>query len=301
MKLISIIGPTAVGKTKLAANLAAELNGEVISADSRQIYKELNIGSGKDLQEYRIGKKQIEVHLIDQLQIGEEYNVFQFQKDFFRAYNKIMLNEKQAILCGGTGLYLEAALAKEKMLAVPEDAEFRKVSRQMSHETLKNELLQLNSKLHNTTDLTDRDRTIRAIEIERQKKNHPDQSSKSPIMEHSIFGIFMERAKLRDQIKKRLDLRLKQGMIEEVEGLLESGTSTEQLKWFGLEYKFLAAYLSGEMEYAEMYEKLLQAIRRFAKKQMSWFRRMEKKGHQIQWIDAEINLDQKINIIKSSI
>jgi len=300
MELIIILGPTAVGKTKLAVRLAAEVNGEIISADSRQIYKELSIGSGKDLDEYRIDGRVVPHHLIDRISLVEEYNVFRFQEDFFEAYREICKRRKKPILCGGTGLYLEAAMASHKMLEVPFDSEFRKKAEKLSMKELKEVLQNLNTKLHNQTDLTERKRTLRAIEIERYKQEFGESHQPSPIKSKVVFGIFMERSKLRERIKERLDHRLSNGMIEEVEDLLKSGHSLEKLKWFGLEYKFLAAYLSREIKYDQMYESLLQAIRQFAKKQMSRFRRMERNGTRIHWIDAELPIEEKIKRIKNT-
>lgn len=296
--MILILGPTAVGKTTIAANLAFEFNGEVISADSRQVYKGLDIGSGKDLEEYVVNEKSIPYHLINICDPYEEYNVFRFQHDFYASYHDIIKRDKTPILCGGTGLYLEAALAKKQYIEVPENLKFREKSKEMSLTELQSQLLELTDHLHNKTDLRDRDRIIRAIEIEQFKQLHPQSEEITPIKSPSVFGIKMERSKLRDRIKERLDDRLKNGMIEEVEGLIESGVSLEQLKWFGLEYKYISTYLANELTYSEMYEKLLQAIRRFAKKQMTWFRRMERKGVEINWIDAALPLAEKLNYIK---
>lgn len=299
MSLVIILGPTAVGKTKIAARLAVDINGEVVSADSRQVYKNLNIGAGKDLEEYNIGGLAIPYHLIDIRDIGDEYNVFQFQKDFYHAFEQISERKKEIILCGGTGLYLETAIAKQQLLEVPIDERFRDSITLKSDTELRNQLMALNNELHNTSDLLERSRTIRAIEIERYKKQHQVVQKPSPIKKYHIFGIRMDRSLLREQIKRRLDGRLELGMIEEVDSLFQAGITMEQLQWLGLEYKYIALHLKGDMDYSQMYEKLLQAIRRFAKKQMTWYRRMEKHGHKINWIDAEVPLDEKINLIKS--
>lgn len=290
--LIVILGPTAVGKTKLAVALASQLNGELISADSRQVYKGMDIGTGKDLTDFWIGGQQIQHHLIDIKAAGEEYHVFDFQRDFYQAYETILNKGKKAILCGGTGLYLEAALAKEKLIEVPENKTLREKLMFFSQEELNKKLKEIHSGLHNTTDLAERTRTIRAIEIEMFKQNV--QAEKSPIKNPTVFGISMEREALRARIEERMKERLENGMIEEVEQLIKGGVSVETLHYYGLEYRFIARYLTNEISYDELYEKLVQAIRRFAKKQMTWFRRMEKKGHLIHWIDASIPMEQKL-------
>lgn len=296
MSLIIILGPTAVGKTKLAVQLANRLNGEIISADSRQVYEGMDIGTGKDLKDYYINGKEIPHHLIDIKKAGEHYNLFDFQHDFYRAYLSITAKEKWPILCGGTGLYLEAAIAKEKMQEVPINKKLRQNLAGSSLEELAKLLVQLNPNQHNTSDLSDRNRCIRAIEIEKFKKQNPAKEP-SPLGNYLIFGIKMERSNLRAQIDKRLKDRLRNGMVEEVELLLSSGLTAEQLNYYGLEYRFLVQFLTGEMEFNEMYEKLLQAIRRFAKKQMTWFRRMEKNGAKIHWMDANLSLEDKLKFV----
>src|SRR5690554_1980094 len=274
--LIAIIGPTAVGKTKLAVALAADLNGEIISADSRQLYRGMDLGSGKDLEEYVYKGKQIPHHLIDILDAGEKYDLFRFQQDCFEAYREIKSRGNQAVLCGGTGMYIQAALNREKLLEVPENLALRSELNNHSQQELNDYLVNLNPKQHNKTDLTDRDRTLRAIEIEVYTQQYSDQKEFSPIKNYRIFGIQMPREELRNRIKTRLKERLKAGMIEEVEQLLANGVSHQQLQYYGLEYKFISLYLQKELSYDEMFDALLQAIRRFAKKQMTWYRRMEK-------------------------
>ena len=293
MSLLVILGPTAVGKTKLAVKLAAELHGEVISADSRQVYQGMDIGTGKDLLEYTVNGTLIPHHLIDHKQAGDAYNVFEFQRDFYDAYHKIIQNGKAPILCGGTGLYLEAAIAKEQMFEVPLNEELRKELSGLNQAQLAERLKACSNSLHNETDLLDRERTIRAIEIEKFKAN--SEPVKSPIQEKLVLGLRMERSKLRARIAQRLKLRLEEGMIEEVEKLLKKGVTHEQLNYYGLEYRFVSQYLQKKISYDEMYELLLQAIRRFAKKQMTWYRRMERKGLTIHWIDAELTMDEKMN------
>ena len=293
MSLIVILGPTAVGKTQLAVQLSDKLDGEIISADSRQVYHDMDLGTGKDLKDYIVDGKQVPFHLIDIKQAGDAYNVFDFQQDFYIAYEAIIRKGKTAILCGGTGLYLEAALAKEKMLEVPENTSLREELTVLSQKELINRLTSLIKNVHNNTDLIDRERTIRAIEIELFKSQHVELQL-SPVKKFKIIGLRMERENLRKRISERLEVRLQEGMMEEAERLLNQGVSHEQLDYYGLEYRFLSAYIQGKVSYDEMFEGLVQAIRRFAKKQMTWYRRMEKKGQIIYWIDAEESMDIKV-------
>ena len=294
MNLLTILGPTAIGKTKLAALLASELSGEIISADSRQVYQGMDIGTGKDLDEYTVKGKSIPYHLIDIKKAGEEYNVFDFQQDFYKAYTQITLRRNQPILCGGTGLYLEAALASNKMIEVPRNSALRKELAVLNQQELNLELRKLEPELHNETDSTKIDRTIRAIEILTYKKEHPI-PAKSPVVSSTIIGLKLERTLIRERIEIRLNERLTSGMIEEVECLIRKGLSHEKLFYYGLEYRFISKYLRQEMAYEEMQVKLLQAIRKFAKKQMTWYRRMEKKGQKIHWIDAGLSDQEKLN------
>ena len=241
--LIGIIGPTAVGKTQLATQLAFKLNGEILSADSRQVYRGMDIGTGKDYDDYYINGKQIPYHLIDIVYAGEEYNVFQFQKDFFEVYKKVLNKGKQPILCGGTGMYIEAAIRKHTFVEVPENSILRKKLSNENITDLQIFLKKLKPNLHNSSDLLDRDRLIRAIEIEEFIKNHPKEEKASPVEQYILFGLKTERDKLRERIAIRLDYRLKTGLIEEVEALHQKGVSFEQLKYYGLEYKFIAEFL----------------------------------------------------------
>lgn len=296
MALIVILGPTAVGKTSLAVNLASELEGEIISADSRQVYRGMDLGTGKDLNEYEVDGKNIKTHLIDIKEAGAAYNVFDFQKDFYASYAEIVKNKKQPILCGGSGLYLEAALAKQKMLEVPVNEKLRASLTDLSQMELVEKLKTLQPKMHNETDKVDRERTIRAIEIELFKKEE-HKIDKSPIDNPIVFGISMDREKLRERIEVRLKERLEGGMIQEVEKLLQAGVSHQQLVYYGLEYKFIAQHLNKELGYDEMYVKLLQAIRGFAKRQMTWYRRMEKKGLNIHWIGAEKSDEERMKYV----
>ena len=301
MSLIVILGPTAVGKTKLAVKLTGLTDGEIISADSRQVYKGMDIGTGKDLADFSVDGKSVPYHLIDIKEAGEEYHVFDFQQDFYEAYETVRKNGKQPILCGGTGMYLEAALAEEKMLRVPVDEELRKELELHSQKELSERLMKLKPDLHNTTDLTEKERSIRAIEIEVFKQSQNTVNEKSPVTEKIIFGIRMEREQLRARIEDRLKTRLEEGMVDEVRELMSKGISVEKLNYYGLEYRFISLYLTGQINYEEMYEKLLQAIRRFAKKQMTWYRRMEKRGTLIYWIDAELPMNEKIEFIRGKL
>ena len=293
MSLVVILGPTAVGKTQLAVKLAKKLNGEVISADSRQVYSNMDLGTGKDIEEYMIEGYSVAHHLIDIKEAGEAYNVFDFQRDFYKAYESIIEKGKTAILCGGTGLYLEAALAKEKMVEVPENTVLRNELETMGQEELAQRLNDISSKLHNSTDLVYRERTVRAIEIEEFKLRNT-KIEQSPVKQSVVIGLRMGREKIRSRIAERLKSRLQEGMIEEVQLLLEQGVSHEQLNYYGLEYRFVSNYIQGNMNDKEMFDGLVQAIRRFAKKQMTWYRRMEKKGQHINWIDAENEMKVKV-------
>lgn len=301
MKLITILGPTAVGKTKLAVQLAKEIGGEVISADSRQVYREMDIGTGKDLKEFTIDGERIAYHLIDIRAAGEAYDVFQFQQDFYDRYKSIVESKKVPILCGGTGLYLQAALAKKSLVAVPVDKEWRNRLKDLSQEELVNNLRALEPDLHNTTDMLDRERTIRAIEIARFKVVNQLPEEDSPVRGHLIFGLRMQRNQLRERIEQRLTERFEAGMITEVEKLLRQGVSHEMLHYYGLEYRFISKYLLGQMEYNDMFSGLLQAIRRFAKKQMTWYRRMEKQGVIIHWLEAGWTKKEQLAFIQKSL
>jgi tRNA dimethylallyltransferase len=294
--LITILGPTASGKTTLAVALAAKLEGEIVSADSRQVYQGLDLGSGKDLEEYQLDGKPIPYHLIDVVRPHENYDVYRFQADFFEVYQKLANEEKWVILCGGSGLYLQAALASKKMLMVPTNEQLRAELSSFSQAELVNHFTQLKADQHNTTDLEERERTLRAIEIALAQKENPIREP-SPVGEYHLFGLKVERSKLRARIKQRLEVRFKQGMIEEVEGLMQAGLSVKKLHYFGLEYRYIASYLSGDLSYAEMFEGLLQAIRKFAKKQETWFRRMEKQGETIHWLAIEMQEKEMINRI----
>jgi len=299
-QLITILGPTATGKTAIAAHLAKDLGGEVISADSRQVYRDLNIGTGKDLEEYSIDKQTIPIHLIDIHDIGYEYNVFEFQEDFHKAFKDINDRKKQPILCGGTGLYLQAVLDGYKLYPVPADPDLRS---ELEAKDLKElvEILKDLTSLHNVSDTTIKKRTVRAIEIARYCKENNIVQETYPPINNITFGVSFERRLLKQRITTRLNERLENGLVEEVKGLLKSGISVDQLKFYGLEYKFLSQHLNDELNYNDMFQKLNSAIHQFAKRQMTWFRRMEKQGHQIYWIDGNLDTNEKIGLIKKRI
>ena len=294
--MIAVIGPTATGKTSLAVHYADRNNGEIISADSRQVYKGMDIGSGKDLSEYIVDGKQIPYHLIDIAIPGEEYNVFRYQQDFLKAYRAIRSRKKQAVLCGGTGMYIEAVLKGYRLLEVPENKALRADLENKSQQELKQILTQYKTP-HNTTDTEDRDRLIRAIEIRDYYQKHPE-DTEFPEISTLIFGVYFERQILRERITARLQERLENGMIEETENLLNQGISPESLKFYGLEYRYLTQYIQGEINYQEMFSGLNTAIHQFAKRQITWFRRMERKGFEIHWINGNLAPGEKIKFME---
>ncbi len=294
-KLLVITGPTATGKTRLAALLANELDGEIISADSRQVYRGMDIGSGKDIADYYVDNNLIPYHLIDILDAGEEYNVFQFQKDFYQKFNEIKSKDKLPILCGGTGMYIESVLADYNFAEVAVNPDFRKSLDNMSLPELQKLLIERKS-LHNTTDLSDKERCIRALEIAEYERNYPYKANK-PQFDYKIFAINFDREIIRNRITERLRFRLDYGMITEIENLLNLGLSIEQLKFYGLEYRYIAMFINKEITYFEMFRLLNIAIHQFAKRQMTWFRRMEKKGFKINWIDGNLSEKEKLDLI----
>jgi len=299
-KLITILGPTATGKTALAANLASVINGEIISADSRQIYRGMNIGTGKDLADYFVNSKQIPYHLIDIANPGYRYNVFEFLGDFSSAFKGITNEGHTPILCGGTGMYLDAVLRDYNLGKVNENEQLRKQMASLSHEELITKLVTYGP-LHNVSDTLDRERLIRSIEIADYQAKHTEITLNLPTFSSIVFGINFDREIIRARITKRLKTRLNEGMIQEVKKLLASGITPEQLMYYGLEYKFVTLFVTGEITSINMFEKLNIAIHQFAKRQMTWFRRMEKKGIEINWVDGTNNLDDKISIILKKI
>lgn len=293
--MITVLGPTATGKTKLAAALSYLYDGEIISADSRQVYKGMDIGTGKDLEDYYIHDTLIPYHLIDIAEPGQEYNVYAFQQDFVSAYNKIMDRGKTPVLCGGSGLYLESVLQGYRLLEVPENLSFRQKLLQKTDEELREMLHTMRPGMHNTSDLTERSRLVRALEIETYYAENPATPHDFPRVNPVIIGIHFERAELRKRITERLKARLKEGMTEEVQYLLTTGLTAEQLKFYGLEYRFVTGYVTGEMEYGDMFSKLNTAIHQFAKRQVTWFRRMEKRGIKIHWINGALPMPDKLS------
>lgn len=285
--LIVILGPTASGKTALGVKLAAEFQGEIISADSRQVYRGMDIGTGKDLSEYQAEGKNIAYHLIDIIEPELEFNVFEFQTRCFQIFHN--LNERGAlpVLVGGTGLYLESVLTGYVLPPVTQNDRLREELEEKSQAQLQDILLGMTPELHNKTDLDDRNRIIRKIEIERARQNQQDKRQQKPDIHAGVFGIYRERAELRKRISARLKQRLRDGLIEEVSTLHSQGVSWKRLDSFGLEYRYVAQYLQKQMTKDEMLSRLEIAIGQFAKRQMTWFRRMEKKGVAIEWITGD--------------
>ena len=300
--MITILGPTASGKTTLAAALAADIGGEIISADSRQVYRRMDIGTGKDLDDYRIDGKLIPYHLIDICEPGTRYNLYRYQEDFNKAYTDILERGRTPILCGGTGLYIEAVVGAYSLSPVPQNQKLRDELQGMSLEQLTTMLEKLKrqngDKMHNTTDVDTAQRAIRAIEIETYKLNHPAQERNFPTIQSTIFGVNIDRNERRKRITQRLQQRLENGMVEEVRQLIDSGVEPENLIYYGLEYKYVTEYVIGAISYEEMFSRLEIAIHQFAKRQMTWFRGMERRGFKIHWIDASLPLNEKISFIK---
>ena len=306
-KMITILGPTASGKTTVAARLAAEIGGEIVSADSRQVYRRMDIGTGKDLDDYEVKNENGEVtnvpyHLIDIREPGTKYNLFEYQQDFYDVYQDIRRRGAVPILCGGTGLYIEAVLKGYKLSPVPQNQELRdslegKPLNELT-EMLKGLKEKNGSNMHNTTDVDSCQRAIRAIEIETYNLEHPTSRRELPPVESLIIGIDIDREERRAKITRRLKARLEEGMVEEVKALLDEGIPADDLIYYGLEYKFLTEYLTGVASYGEMTNRLEIAIHQFAKRQMTWFRGMERRGFKIHWIDAMLPMEEKIEKIK---
>lgn len=296
--LITILGPTASGKTPLAASLAARMGTEIISGDSRQIYRRMDLGTGKDLADYVVGGHPVPYHLIDIAEPGYKYNVFEFQRDFLSAYEDMRKRGLLPILCGGTGMYIESVLKGYKLLPVPENPELRT---KLADKSLKEltDILATYKKLHNSTDVDTVKRAIRAIEIEEYYLHQNVEERAFPEIHSLIIGVDIDRELRREKISRRLKQRLDEGMIEEVRALLESGIAPEDLIYYGLEYKYLTLYVTGELTYEEMYHQLEIAIHQFAKRQMTWFRGMERRGFTIHWIDTTLPMEEKVNKILS--
>lgn len=296
--LIAILGPTASGKTSLAAALARRMDTEIISADSRQVYRRMDLGTGKDLDDYVVGGKRIPCHLIDIVEPGYKYNVFEYQRDFLAAYEDVRSRGMLPILCGGTGMYLESVLKGYRLLPVPENPELRLRLADKSLEELTG-ILATYKKLHNSTDVDTVKRAVRAIEIEAYYRQHQVEERAFPDIRSLVVGVGIGREQRREKITRRLKQRLDEGMVDEVKALLASGISPEDLIYYGLEYKYLTLYAIGKLTYEEMFGQLEIAIHQFAKRQMTWFRGMERRGFTIHWIDAALPLEEKLEQIEN--
>ena len=292
-EMITILGPTASGKTTLATALAHKLGAEIISADSRQIYKGMTIGTGKDLADYMVSGQAIPYHLIDICEPGYKYNLFEYQHDFHRAYQDIRQRGKIPVLCGGTGLYIEAVLKGYRLLDVPENPELRKSLQDKSLPELE-AILSSYKKLHNKTDVDSARRAIRAIEIEEYYQEHQPEGNEFSPINSLIIGVDIDRELRRKKISARLKARLDEGMVDEVKSLLDAGLLPEDLIYYGLEYKYLTLYVTGQLSYNEMFNQLEIAIHQFAKRQMTWFRGMERRGFTIHWLNATLPLEEKL-------
>ena len=291
--LITILGHTAAGKTAFAAHLAHRLGGEIISADSRQVYRGMDIGTGKDYEDYRVEDRQVPVHLIDILDAGSEYNVYLFKQDFQKVFTDITERKLLPLMCGGSGLYIESVLRNYKMLDVPVNQELRENLAGKSYKELE-ALLKLYGPLHNITDTVSPKRLIRAIEIAMYQSANKAPSGTEKDLNTLVLGIRYERNHRRQRITRRLEARLKEGMVEEVEALLGKGVSAEKLDYYGLEYRYVSKYLLNELSYEDMFTKLNTAIHQFAKRQMTYFRGMERRGIPIHWLKGELGLEEKI-------
>ncbi len=293
--IIVVTGPTASGKTSFAALLASATGGEIISADSRQVYRGMNIGTGKDYDDYIVGDKKIPFHLVDIVDPGYKYNVYEYQRDFFRVYRELKERDVLPVVCGGSGMYLDSIVSGYKLIKVPVNIELRE---RLADKSLA-ELAQILSSykiLHNKTDIDTRKRAIRAIEIEEYYLHNDDGKEEFPQISPLVLGIMSDRITRRRRISMRLESRLQSGMVEEVKRLLDSGVSADDLVYYGLEYKFITHYLQGQTSFNEMKQRLETAIHQFAKRQMTWFRGMERRGITIHWIDGELDNKNKINI-----
>ena len=295
--LLAVIGPTASGKTAFAVRLALALGGEVISADSRQVYRGMDIGTGKDLEEYVVEGQQVPCHLVDIVEAGYKYNVFEYQADFLRVWEDCRRRGVVPVLCGGSGLYVEAVLKGYKLLAVPVNEELRASLEGVPLPELAARLATY-KKLHNTTEIDTPKRAIRAIEIEEYYRTHPYEEKDFPQLRPLIVGVEVSREVRRERITRRLHERLEQGMVEEVRQLLDSGVAPEDLIYYGLEYKYLTLYLTGKLSYDAMVEQLNVAIHQFAKRQMTWFRKMEREGFEIRWLDAGLPLEERVERVE---
>lgn len=292
---MTVLGHTAAGKTAFAAHLAKEIGGEIISADSRQVYRDMDIGTGKDYEDYQVDDQKIPVHLIDILNAGDEYNLYQFKQDFLKVFADITQRELLAIMCGGSGLYLESILRNYQLLQVPVDKVLRKDLESKNLMELEG-ILNLYGPPHNISDTQSRKRIIRAIEISKYQIDVPDNHSKNHVLQPLVLGIRYDRLLRRKRITERLEKRLNNGMVEEIKGLLQQGVSSEKMDYYGLEYRFVTKYIQKELTYDEMFNKLNTAIHQFAKRQMTYFRGMERRGVDIHWLDGQLPLREKLKI-----
>ena len=294
--LVTILGPTACGKTTLAVALADRLNTAVISADSRQVYRSMDLGTGKDLVEYVVEGREVPYRLIDIVDAGYKYNVFEYQRDFLKVYEALRADGQLPVLCGGTGMYLESVLRGYRLVEVPEDKVLRASLADKSLDEL-TEILRGYKQLHNTTDVDTCKRAIRAIEIEEYYRTNDVNIREFPEIKSLTIGLDVSRELRRERISRRLRERLEQGMVDEVKGILATGVSSEDLIYYGLEYKYLTMYVIGQLSYEEMVNQLEIAIHQFAKRQMTYFRGMERRGVPIHWINAELSTEEKVEQI----
>ena len=301
--MITILGPTACGKTSLAAALAADIHGEIISGDSRQVYRGMDIGTGKDLADYRVGDICVPYHLIDIVEPGTKYNVYQYQRDFMRAYDDIVGRGVTPMLCGGSGLYLEAVLRGYRMAPVPENKPLRQSLEGKSLAELTEMLNDIKTRkglrMHNTTDVDTAKRAIRAIEIELYQDEHPEETEDIQPVDSLVIGLHIEVEQRRERITRRLKARFDEGMADEIRRIIDSGVAPEELIYYGLEYKYVTEYVIGQRDFEETFRLLEIAIHQFAKRQMTWFRGMERRGVKIHWIDSQLPMEEKINEIKN--
>jgi len=300
--MVTILGPTASGKTSVAAALALRVGGEIISADSRQVYRRMDIGTGKDLDDYTIGNTHIPYHLIDIVEPGTKYNLFEYQRDFHDVYGGIVSRGHRPILCGGTGLYIEAVLRGYSLSPVPQNQQLRDSLSAKSLGELTDILIDLKRRtgtnMHNSTDVDTAQRAIRAIEIETYNLEHPMPERSLPAVDSVVIGVEIDRETRRSRISQRLRARLDNGMVDEVKGLIDSGISPESLIYYGLEYKYVTEYVIGQLSYDDMFRSLEIAIHQFAKRQMTWFRGMERRGFTINWVDGTLPLEQRVDEIE---
>lgn len=295
--LVTVLGPTACGKTTLAVALAHRLHTGVISADSRQVYRSMDLGTGKDLDEYVYQGCQVPYHLIDIVDAGYKYNVFEYQRDFLKVYEALRADSQLPVLCGGTGMYLESVLRGYRLVEVPENKELRESLAVKSLDEL-TQMLKSYKQLHNTTDVDTCKRAIRAIEIEEYYRTNDAKVREFPEIRSLTIGLDISRELRRERISRRLRERLEQGMVDEVRGILATGVAPEDLIYYGLEYKYLTLYIIGELGYEEMVTQLEIAIHQFAKRQMTYFRGMERRGVPIRWIDATLPTEEKVDLIE---